>query len=210
MNKNIITKSLSRSMNYQEYFDLIQRYSKEGKTSGIEQSENRISISKLNASRMRRLEKTVRLNESAIADLSKIKKSQTWLVIIESWCADGAQTIPVLNKIAEATDAIQLRIVFRDEETMLMDAFLTNGTRSIPKLIIVDEEEDLLSSWGPRSVAATELVVAYKEKHNKIDAAFKEQLQVWYFENKGLAIVEELLAVIQDIELNDKKKSLML
>ncbi|MCH7784794.1 MAG: thioredoxin family protein [Bacteroidetes bacterium] len=50
----------------------------------------------------------------------------------------GVAGLTFAVKIAEAVPGINLKTILRDENTALMNAFLTNGTQSIPKLIIVD------------------------------------------------------------------------
>ncbi|WP_234418149.1 thioredoxin family protein [Aquimarina aquimarini] len=191
--QEIIQKSVLKSISYDEYLLVINSLVKENKTTGIQQTEQKINFTKLNASRMRRLDKTITIPKQAISVFQNINKKQTWLVILESWCADGAQTIPILNKIAISTSAIDLKIVLRDENPELMDQFLTNGTRSIPKLIILDQALNVLHQWGPRSEMATKMVIAYKNQNGKIDDAFKKFLQIWYNKDKGEAIIEELV-----------------
>ena len=39
---------------------------------------------------------------------------------------------------------VDLRIILRDENTELMDEFLTNGGRSIPKLVRLNENFEVL------------------------------------------------------------------
>lgn len=202
MNTQLIHNSMTQSMSYEAFCELMQQLAKEGKTSGTEQTEARIAATRLNASRIKRLNKTLKISAAAQEVFASIEEEENWLVILESWCADGAQTIPVLHKIAECSENINLSIVWRDEQEDLMDAFLTNGTRSIPKLIVVDKSLELLYDWGPRSAAATTLVQAYKAEHGKIDAAFKEELQRWYLEDKGEAIVEELKELVKNNELS--------
>ena len=81
-------------------------------------------------------------------------------MILESWCADGAQTIPILNKTCETNSNLSLRIVSLDENPDLINLFLTNGTRSIPKLIVLDEDDNVVTTWRPRSGMATKMVRA--------------------------------------------------
>src|SRR5690606_28384473 len=102
-----------------------------------------------------------------------------------------------LNKIAEKSDNIHLKILLRDENPELMDCFLTHGSRSIPIVIMLDANLNLLQTWGPRSKAATKLVNDYKAQHGKIDDAFKETLQVWYNNDKGVSVVEDILETME-------------
>ena len=97
----LIHSSIQKAISYQEYNKLVQQLVVDKKTTGDEQTEERIAFTKLNASRMKRLDKTLTLTNEVIQSFNSIQVKQTWLVLLESWCADGAQTIPILNKIAE-------------------------------------------------------------------------------------------------------------
>jgi len=78
-----------------------------------------------------------------------------------------------------------------------MDQFLTNGSRSIPIVIMLNGDFNVLQIFGPRSKAATKLVSDYKTHHGKIDDAFKEMLQVWYNQDKGVSILNDILEGIE-------------
>lgn len=198
MTNEIIKESIAKGISYTAYVELINRLVEEESTTGIEQVKQRVDFTKLNASRMRRLDKTLAIPEQAKQVFRDMKEKQTWLVLIESWCADGAQTIPVLNKIAKEVPAIDLKVLLRDDNPEFMDLFLTNGTRSIPKLVIVDNNGNVLNRWGPRSQVATNMVLAYKKENGKIDDTFKKSLQVWYNKNKGEAIINDLVNIVED------------
>ena len=49
--------------------------------------------------------------------------------------------------IAGQSDQIDLKIVLRDENEELMNEFLTNGGKSIPKLIALDQNHEVVNSW---------------------------------------------------------------
>jgi hypothetical protein len=120
------------------------------------------------------------------------------LVLTESWCGDAAQSMPIMNKLAEITNKIHLRVVLRDEHPELMNAFLTNGSQSIPKLIVTDTStNELIGEWGPRPSVATEMVNSYKREHGSLSAEFKQDLQVWYNKDKGASIVEDLTKLLK-------------
>lgn len=198
MINKILNKNVLDGMSYQAYTELVKQLISEGKSTGPEQTEQRIEFTKLNASRMRRLDKTIKIQKEVISAFQAVKTKNTWLVILESWCADGAQTIPILNKICETNPNLTLKIVLRDENPELMDLFLTNGTRSIPKLIILDEEDNVVNTWGPRSGMATKMVQAYKNQNGGIDDSFKQFLQVWYNKDMGEAIIEDLMKLTKE------------
>jgi hypothetical protein len=194
--KEIIANSLQKTISYKDYRALVRNLLAEGKATGPEQSEDLTNYSRLNDRRMKRLDKTIKISEEVMLAFQKIKQPQTWLVLTEGWCGDAAQNIPVLNKIAEATAHIDLKIVLRDEHLPLMDLFLTNGGRSIPKLIALDKDNNVINSWGPRPTTATKMVADYKEKNGALDLAFKEDLQVWYNKDKGKSVQEDFVNLI--------------
>jgi hypothetical protein len=195
-NTAIIKQSLIKAIDYNTYFDHIKTFNELQKTSGLEQSQSRIEFTALNFKRMKRLNKTILINDDAKQLLENDKKEQTWLVITEAWCGDSAQVTPVLNKIAELSSAIELKFVYRDENLELMDAFLTNGGRSIPKLIALSRENEVLFNWGARPSVATQMVIDYKEKHGSLTPEFKEELQSWYNKDKGQNITDDLIALL--------------
>ncbi|MFT7899291.1 MULTISPECIES: thioredoxin family protein [Tenacibaculum] len=195
--KKIIQNSLERALSYTEYRNLVSGLLAEGKSTGPNQSDDLLNYSKLNDKRMKRLDKTVKLTEETLAKIKDVKEPQTWLVLTEGWCGDAAQNIPVINKIAEENPNINFKLVLRDENLELMDAFLTNGGRSIPKLIALNKENEVINTWGPRPTTATKMVVDYKEKHGSLDADFKTDLQVWYNKNKGENTQEDIVSMLQ-------------
>ena len=191
--KEIISNSLQKAISYKEYRALVKELLDEGKSTGPNQSDELTNYSLLNDRRMKRLDKTIKLTDSTIAKTSNFKEKQTWLVLTEGWCGDAAQNLPVINKIAELNQNINLKLVLRDENLDLMDKFLTNGGRSIPKLIALDSDNNVINTWGPRPSIATKMVSDYKEEFGSLDAQFKQDLQVWYNKDKGKNVQEDFL-----------------
>ncbi|AOW17957.1 thioredoxin family protein [Polaribacter vadi] len=195
--KDIISKSLENTYTYQEYRDLVKDLLAEGKSTGPEQSDYILNYSKLNNSRMKRLDKTTKISDETAQEIQKLASPQTWLVLTEGWCGDAAQNLPVIHKMAELNKNINLKLVLRDENLALMDLFLTNGGRSIPKLIALDTDNNVIDTWGPRPKVATKMVADYKEKNGSLDPQFKEYLQVWYNKDKGLSTQEDFVSLIK-------------
>ncbi len=194
--KEIIKNSLQKAISYPEYRTLVKDLLDQGKSTGPNQSEDLLNYSLLNDKRMKRLDKTVKLTDETLAKLKDVKEPQTWLVLTEGWCGDAAQNLPVIHKIAEENPNIKLKLVLRDENIELMDEFLTNGGRAIPKLIALDKENEVISTWGPRPTTATQMVADYKNEHGSLDAEFKKDLQVWYNKNKGVNVQEDIISFI--------------
>jgi len=194
--KKSIEKGLQKAISYSSYRNLISDLIASGKSSGPIQSAALLNYSMLNDRRMTRLDKTIQLRQETLLTVKKIDKPITWLVLSEGWCGDAAQTLPVINKIANESDLITLKIIFRDEHEELMNYFLTNGGKSIPKLLVLNSENEVLNTWGPRPDKATKMVKDYKNKHGQLDATFKQELQVWYNKDKGVNIQENMLGLL--------------
>lgn len=195
--KNSVAKALLNSYSYLEFKDLISDLLYEGKSTGNEQSEDLLQYSTLNEIRLRRLDKTLVVPEEIKEQLKSFENEYIWLVIAEGWCGDAAQILPILNKMALETDKIDLRIVLRDANDELMNYFLTNGARAIPKLLIVDKESGkVCNHWGPRPQGATDLIKNYKKQFGVVNEEAKTQLQLWYLKDKGLSVQEEVVEMM--------------
>ncbi len=189
----IIEESLKRSISYTEYRKLVEDLVKNNSTTGNEKTEALAEYTKLNDRRMKRWDKTLKISEESQTIFSQYNKRTTWLVLTESWCGDAAHVIPVINKVAELNDNIKLRLVLRDENEELMNAYLTNGGKAIPKLIAIDKETgQVVKTFGPRPSEATKLVDEYKLEHGSLTLEFKQDLQIWYNKDKGQTTISDL------------------
>jgi len=197
MSNTLINSSLEKSISYLSYRFLIKNLLIQEKSTGTNQSIDFLNYSKLNDKRMDRLDKTLKISEVTKSSINDLENDFTFLVIAEGWCGDAAQIIPVLNKITETSSKINLKIVLRDENEELMNQYLTNGSKSIPKVIIVDNENKAINSWGPRPSIATKMVLDYKEQNGSLDANFKKDLQIWYNKNKGTNTLEDLIELLK-------------
>jgi hypothetical protein len=193
----ILKNSLETSLSYQEYRNLVTQYASEGKTSGNNQTPDYVNYTKLNESRMHRLDKTIQVVDDVKIYLENLNKKYIWLVISETWCGDAAQILPVINAMTQVSNTIDFRIVLRDTHEDLMNLYLTNGTKSIPKLIIIDKETDEgIADFGPRPSGAKQLILEYKAMHGVVDETAKIALQKWYLEDKGVSTQKEIIALM--------------
>ncbi|WP_372766251.1 thioredoxin family protein [Lutibacter sp.] len=197
MDNFLIKNSLNKTISYLSYRSFIKKLISEGKSTGIKQTDEHLNFSRLNDTRMDRLDKTLKISDETQNSLDNLNKGFTFLVITEGWCGDAAQILPVINKVAEASDKIDFKIVLRDENEALMNQYLTNGSKSIPKVLILDQENNVLDSWGPRPTIASKMVVDYKSKNGSLDEDFKKNLQIWYNKDKGNNTQEELLSLLK-------------
>ncbi len=157
-------------------------------SSGTEKDYPHGEYVKINLQRSKRLEKLYP------AVFQKQPAPARWLVITEYWCGDSAQVLPVMHAVA-CKNGIEMKLVFRDQHPELMDAHLTNGARSIPKLLILDQEFRFTGSWGPRPVPADELVREARQRDEHYEV-YSAKLHQWYAYDKGYTITKELESLI--------------
>lgn len=202
-------KILKISLTYIEYLVEVAEMWQHGQTSttGFNNSPAMLDYTADNLGRMYRLNQTTQLTPEMQAFLEKMTQPTTWLTITEGWCGDASQIVPVFEKIAEAQPLITHRIIFRDEHPDIMEAFLTDEGRSIPKLIVLDEDGNVLATWGPRPQALQDIV---QEAKKNMASMTKEEKKVhfetikgavhsWYAADKTIGTQRELLAALENI-----------
>lgn len=183
--------------NYKEFYEWMQNLAKAGKTSGDDQTQVLADFTALNRRRMSRLNKTLSLNNELKSVLDSISEEQQWIVITEAWCGDSAQCLPVIGKIAEYSEKITLKIVLRYKNPELMEQYLTNGSKSIPKLIVFNSSGQELFTWGPRPVPAQSLLMNWKkEPAGRNWEVFETELHTWYARDKSKTIQEEFIKLL--------------
>ncbi len=147
---------------------------------------------KLNQSRMHRVENTYTLSEDITNQLKGLRHKRYWLVITEHWCGDAAQNLPLFNAVAEASNGkIEMKLVYRNQNPELMNAYLTNGARSIPKIIQLDRHFNTTGIWGPRPGAAQKLVNDLKS-NPETAPGYANQLHLWYAKDKHKSLELEV------------------
>ncbi len=199
--KNLKDFTIKNKMTYEAYFELTKKLVDAGKTTGQDQSESMVEYTRLNFQRMKRWNKTAKLSDEVVEQF-KTKPKMVWICLTESWCGDAAQNLPYIAKLAAATGSIELKCVLRDENLDLMDSFLTNGSRSIPKLIMCDSSTgDVIGTWGPRPAQLQTIVMENKAKGNAAIpyAEFSAVVHKWYALNKNSELEKELLSLVQEI-----------
>lgn len=194
---------IQNTFTYQSYRKLIDDLLKSNKTTGNDQSLEMLNYAKLNIQRMKRLEKTVVISEILKNTIKNLPEKQIWLIITEGWCGDAAQIVPVLAKLAELfPDKIELKLVLRDENLEIIDNYLTNGTRSIPKLIIIDPSTLTdITNWGPRPKKGQDIINNMKAMGYGYDY-WKGELHTWYTFDKQKTIQEEINQLLSNITQN--------
>lgn len=184
-----------KSYTYSEYIAMAEGLLREGKVTGLEQSESLLEYSKLNMHRMHRWEKTFVPSSALARKIEAIDKPMHWIIITEGWCGDAAQQLPIIEILARLNPIITTHYVLRDENPDFMDMFLSDGVRSIPVWICTDENWNFRWKWGARPRAAQELLNNLKGASATMDEQ-KQQLHAWYAKNKHEAFQLEVAKIL--------------
>jgi hypothetical protein len=158
-----------------------------------------VEYTKLNHSRQSRWLKKGVISDETKNIIQSISQKQNWVLITEPWCGDAAHSVPFIAKMAELNPVITLKIQLRDSEESEIDGYLTNGGKSIPKLIVRDGEGNDLFVWGPRPEACQVEFSALKAS----GVSFEEQkigLQKWYNDDQGHLIQKEICQQITAVQ----------
>jgi len=150
---------------------------------------------------MKRIDKQVQINAPLHQLIQENQQAVEWTILSEAWCGDGAQIIPVIAKIAAISpETIDLKIILRDENPEIMDAYLTNGSRSIPKLICKDRESGkVLGTWGPRPAGIVKMKEDFMQQNPGVDHdTFVKNLHLWYAKDGGRAIQHDFEQLVQE------------
>ena len=181
---------------YLEYRDMIDSLLTIGKTTGTNHSKEMVGYTNMNVARMKRLDKKAEINEN-LSNVIASLPPQKWLVISEAWCGDAAQNLPWIVKMSELNSQIELSLLLRDENQDIIDEFLTDGSRSIPKLIALNKSNDVLFDWGPRPSHPQKMQSDLKGEGLTYSEILKT-VHTWYAKDKGQELQKEFLEILSE------------
>lgn len=196
-----LTTITDNALSYESYLKLIDELLIEGKTTGNENNPSHLEKAPLNRQRMKRLDKVGLLSDELINAIQRIQIPISFLVITEGWCGDSAQNLPYLHKIAEAgKEKIKEFYFLRDENPELMDQFLTNGARAIPKLIAIHQETgEVLFTWGPRPKQIQEWHYQMRQENTLKKEELGIELHQLYTKNRGGYLQDDFIELLKNI-----------
>jgi len=206
MARKITLEDIKHSFTYEQYKKLNLELAAQGKTTGAVQTDVFINYTKLAAQRLKRLEKQVVIQSTAKEAIQSIGQKVYWITLTETWCGDASQNLPYLNQLAAINENIEFRLLLRDDDLDLMDSYLTNGGRSIPKVIFLKEENGQLielGSWGPRPEPVQTRMRAEKQNPTMTKEELALFVQKWYNNDKGLTLQKEIEALVSNWRISE-------
>lgn len=188
-----------KGITYEEYMAAFENAVHAKRTSGSIQTEELIHYTALNLVRSKRVFKHTEIQADLLGILNKLNKKINIICITEFWCGDSSQITPAVELIAQKTDMLEIKYLFRDENIELMDRYLTNGGRSIPKYILFDAETGTeIAIWGPRPIDAQKVFEGLKASKTPYDE-IKETVQRWYNADKTHSLQKDWTLLLQHI-----------
>jgi hypothetical protein len=185
----------SQSVDFHAYFEELVEWISALKDGTLNLEEHKYSkYYPVNLQRMKRGVKVIKPSDRLKNAVESSKDTIEWFVLTEQWCGDAAQSLPLFYRLQEMyPEKVRLSLLCRDQNLELMDQFLTNGGRGIPKVIQFNSSGDITGTWGPRPVPAQQLVMDYRSKGIPYD----QDLHTWYARDKYATLQDEVAQLIE-------------
>lgn len=116
----------------------------------------------------------LRITSAEFDRVRKIDQGRKLLVLTESWCKDCLMNLPIIIKIAEASEKIELRIFERSKNEELTTYFLSEGLSNIPICWIMNEDFSKRGHWVERPKKAYRLIDEWKLDHPELQTIEKD------------------------------------
>lgn len=148
----------------------------------------------LNRARFRRIYKTFKPSKEFQDVTRQITQKTNWIIITEPWCGDAAQSVPAILRLIEQIPFSTYTLELRDQSS-LIHQYLTNGGKSIPKVIVRDEKGLDLFIWGPRPEDLQQRVKTLRETGVE-QRELQEFIHKYYGRMKGHDVSAELATLM--------------
>jgi len=102
--------------------------------------------------------------------------------------------------MADSSDKIDFKIVYRDDYKPMIKHFLTGTSELIPKLVVLNPDRDVLYTWGARPAEAQKIMDDFKAgKIDKEQEEVYEDLQKWYSKDMGVSAQKEIVKGLGEV-----------
>jgi hypothetical protein len=143
-------------------------------------------------------ESTLRLatvSDEARARALAISTRRRLIAIVEDWCGDAVNTIPLVQRLVDVNPLLEMRVLRRDENDALMDAHLSATARAIPVLMILDDNGNHYGWWGSRP---SELQLWRLREGNALPKEDRyKATRTWYARDRGRTTMDEILRLLE-------------
>lgn len=186
-----MNKYWQQALTFEEYMEEAQK-----RVTETPSTDDYFEYYELGLHRMERTLKTFKVDEEMLEAIKSKDFNGKILIISEPWCGDASATVPAVSKFFEAA-GVEVKVFLRDSDTSLIDLYLTNGTQSIPKILILGQDFNVKNVWGPRPEYGNQLLAKFKENEAVYPREeFYNDLQVYYAKNRGRDAINEIINLI--------------
>lgn len=200
MENEILSTALSSGLSAEEYEYYFAERAELAKNAENVERNSLLKNLPLNKQRSSRLKKTYIPSADITHIMKAIETEQVWVIITEDWCGDSAQILPIIQAITSISDKVEIRFLLRDSFPEIMNRYLTNGTRSIPKVIAFDKtNNEELWTWGPRPEQAAKDFLQRKSE-GMLKPENQTLLHTWYAADKGSSTEKEIMEKVLQSE----------
>lgn len=192
---------LKKAYTFDDYIELIEDLIQKGKTTGPKQTDALLKYTEQNLFRMKRHHKHDPISPELESLMENWTRPLLMVVLSEAWCGDAAHSLAGIVRFTQLTDKITIKVLLRDENPDMMDAYLTNGSRAIPIVIFYDPAtmQELLH-WGPRPKPAQDMYLEFKRIGNGSKADFDNRLHLWYGRDNNKTLQREFLNLFKSLQ----------
>ena len=159
---------------------------------GLDKIERRYRFySKYNLERQERVEQEWRPSPEFVKAVDSMAGPLSFFFITDDWCIDSAYSLPLLHWISSRRSDIRLQIGLKNDNLQVLDQYLTDGARSIPKLIIENQAGETVAVWGPQPEEIR--LIRKSLMDNNAEGSVVSGTTIEWYANSGVLEVEKEL-----------------
>ena len=190
----------AKGLTYEKYIALWEAHIAQPLKGLDKQARKNLFYAKYNMERAGRVIDAYNMDEKLASLIDAVSEPQRWMVLTEDWCVDSAYALPIIFRAVSRNPHINMRILLRDDNLDIMDQYLTDGGRGIPKLVVFDADGQELFQWGPRPQALKQMREVWKAEG--VEGAMLSQKGAEWYDAGGWHEVEtELIETIANSEV---------
>ena len=149
------------------------------------------------------LYKRAKVPDAVVARAGTLRYAWHLFVLCEDWCGDSINTLPSIDRLTEAVPLLDMRIIGRDANPDIMDRHLTDISRSIPVIMVLDSNYVERGWWGPRPGPLQRWVIEHGLALPR-DERYRE-VRTWYARDHGETALNELLDLIESAQSTEDR-----
>ena len=130
---------------------------------------------------------SVQLSGEQIQLIESFRRRMPVLCMAGAWCGDCVAQCPIFQRIAAASELIDLRFIDRDADADLAEELKIAGGSRVPQLVFMSEEFLPVSRAGDRTLAR------YREMASTVDGAMCSTGIVMEGDSVFTSVVQEWL-----------------